>query len=44
VVEQTIDERIRTLCQTVCAIAVVYFALYSLSHVLVLFFLAVALK
>lgn len=35
-VEQLIDERIRTLCLVVCAIAVVYFALWTLSDVLAL--------
>jgi len=43
-VEGLIDERIRTLCLVVCAMAVVYFAMWTLSEVLVLFFLAVALK
>lgn len=43
-VEGLIDERIRTLCLVVCALAVIYFAMWTLSDVLVLFFLAVALK
>jgi len=43
-VEALIDERIRTLSLVVCAMAVVYFAMWTLSEVLILFFLAVALK
>jgi hypothetical protein len=43
-VEGLIDERIRTLCLVVCALAVLYFAMWTLSDVLILFFLAVALK